>query len=254
MTGKHISFFVLFFCLTVAVSGEVIRYAVFPAPPYMVVGEENGKEIFSGIDVEIITELAGRTGNRIEFFCAPWARCLEMLKSGDADLISSVYRTAEREAFLAYFSKPYLTELPVAFYSSVSDPYTIDAYEDLASVPLIGVLRNASYFKRFDEDKSLRKFGVKTQELLYPMLLAGRIGVFAGYVPTENYFIEQYGYGDKIIRSSFVFSEPNLVFFAVSKKGRCIARLADLDAAFDEMLAEGRIGAIIDAYYRTGEK
>ncbi len=211
MPAKYASIFILFFCMLMSVSGEVIRYAVFPAPPYMIIGDENGKEVYSGIDVEIISELAARTGRGIEFISAPWARCLEMLKAGDADLISSVYRTAEREAFLSYFSKPYLDELPVAFYSFASDPYTIDTYDDLRSIPLIGVLRNASYFRQFDEDKSLRKFGVKNQELLYPMLFAKRISVFAGYVPTEKYFIEQNGYGDRIIQSSFVFSDPNLV-------------------------------------------
>jgi len=253
MPKKYVSIFILFFLTYMTVSGEIIRYAVFPAPPYMIIGEENGKEVFSGIDVEIVSELAARTGHGVAFVSAPWARCLEMIKAGDADLISSVYRTAEREMFLSYFSKPYLDELPVAFYSFVSDPYTIETYEDLSSVPLIGVLRNASYFRQFDEDKSLRKFGVKNQELLYPMLMAKRISVFAGYVPTEKYFIEHNGYGDRIIQSSFVFSDPNLVFIALSNKGRCLASLAELEAAFNAMLAEGRIGAIIDSYYHDGD-
>jgi len=251
MPKKNILMCILAVSILGTVCGEVIRYAVFPAPPYMIIGEEHGREVFSGIDVEIITELARRTGNRITFLSAPWARCIEMLKAGDADLISSVYKTGEREAFLSYFSKPYLTELPVAFYSLASDPFKIDTYDDLRSIPLIGVLRNASYFRQFDEDSTLQKFPVKNQELLYPMLLAKRISVFAGYVPTENYFIRKNGYEGQIIQSSFVFSDPNFVFFAVSKAGRSLALLQQLDAGFAAMLAEGQIDAIIDTYYRT---
>lgn len=249
MPKKYVCFFVLFFCVLISTFGELVRYAVFPAPPFMIIKEENGKELFSGIDVDIITELARRTGNRIEFVSAPWARCIEMLKTGDADLISSVYLTAEREVFLLYFSKPYLTELPVAFYSLASDTFKIDTYTDLYAVPLIGVLRNASYFKQFDEDTALRKFGVKNQELLYPMLFSKRISVFAGYVPTENYFIKENGYAGQIEQSSFVFSDPNLVFFALSKKGKSISLLQNLNDGFIEMLAEGRIKAIINTYY-----
>jgi ABC-type amino acid transport substrate-binding protein len=129
-----------------------------------------------------------------------------------------VYKTGEREVFLDFFRKPYLYELPIAFYYLTKNPVNINMYADLSALPLIGVLRNAKYFSRFDNDATLKKYEVNAQELLYPMLLSKRISAFAGYVPTENYFISKNGYQGIIVHSSFVFNDHNFVYFAMSKK------------------------------------
>ncbi len=50
---------ILFFFSTSHLNAETIKYAVFPAPPYMI-GADNEKSILSGIDVEIFNKYYNR--------------------------------------------------------------------------------------------------------------------------------------------------------------------------------------------------
>src|SRR5688572_20199621 len=55
-------------------------------PPLKIV--DNGK--FGGIEVLIFKEIAKRTGIDFVYLECPWVRCLKMMESGEADLITSI--------------------------------------------------------------------------------------------------------------------------------------------------------------------
>lgn len=167
-------------------AAERIRYAIFPAPPFMI-GASNDAAQPTGIDVEIAQEIGRRLKVELSFIRAPWVRCLRLMQTGEADLISSAYKTPEREAYMAYFSKPFLQSLPVAFYFKKGANISIARYEDIYRYGEIGVLKGAAYFKRFDQDSQAKKVAISTQDQLFPMLTAGRFRLMAGYVDTENY-------------------------------------------------------------------
>lgn len=228
---------------------QTVKYTVFPAPPYMIIDEKDRYLKVSGIDVDIVKEIFRRLNLNIEFISAPWARALELIKTGNADIISSVYKTDERAVFINYFNKPYLSELPIAFYYLPTNTYVIKNFDDLKKVPLIGVLRNAKYYKEFDEASYLKKYEVTSQDLLYPMLFAKRINVFAGYVPTENYFIKTNNYSNKVIRSPYVYPNPSNVYIGISKKSQFLKYEKAINATFDEMVKEGYVKKVIDSYY-----
>lgn len=88
---------------------ETLRYALFPAPPFMIYGEQQ----MSGIDVEIVNEIAAQLHLKVEYIQCPWMRCLELMKTGKADLLSSAYKKPEREEFMQYFSTPFLNQLKI---------------------------------------------------------------------------------------------------------------------------------------------
>lgn len=228
--------------------GEKIRYAIFPAPPYMIGADEQGKEI-SGVDVEIAREIAKQLNLELEFVKCPWARCLELMKAGDADLLSSAYKRPEREAYMLYFETPYLDQLPIAFYFEKGAGLTVAKYEDLYRLKSIGVLRGAGYFERFDQDAQLKKYEVASQDQLFPMLAAGRLDAIAGYVTTENYRIIAEGYAGKIERSQYEYAETAYVYMTLSKKSPLAQRLDEFNQVNTQLAKDGVLARIRDAYY-----
>ena len=227
---------------------DVIQYAVFPAPPYMIGTVEENSEM-SGIDVEIAQEIARRMNLKIEYIKCTWARCLELMKTGEADLLSSAYKKPDREEYMLYLSQPFLDQLPVTFYFLKEKNYAVTNYIDIYQFNTIGVLQGASYFERFDQDTNASKFEVTSQDQLFPMLLAGRLDAVAGYVPTENYRISVGGYRDQIERSVYEYQEQALVYMAISKKSSLAARLDQFNKTNQQLLDEGFIAEIVSSYY-----
>lgn len=230
------------------IDSHTIRYAVFPAPPYMIGAGDEDTEM-SGIDVEIVQEIARRMNLQVEYIKCTWARCLELMKTGEADLLSSAYKKPDREEYMLYLGQPFLDQLPISFYYLKERNYTITKYEDIYQFNAIGVLNEASYFERFDQDVNIKKFKVTSQDQLFPMLLAGRLDIIAGYVPTENYRIAVEGYRDQIERSEYEYQEQALVFMSISKKSPLAARFNEIDQINQKLLNESFIKSIINRYY-----
>ena len=229
---------------------ETLRFAVFSAPPFMILGEEGAPESrYSGIDLDIAREIARRMRLDVSFEKCPWARCLQWLQEGRVDFLSSAYKKPDREVFLEYFRQPYLASLPIAFYFKRESKYEIEKYEDISSRMKIGVLRNASYFEQFDQDKNLSKYEVTTQDQLFPMLMFGRVDLVAGYVPTENYRLVVEGYKGKIEKSLYEYSGRDPVFMALGKKSPFIERMQEFNRINDELISEGFIKKTVDGYY-----
>lgn len=229
-------------------TADTIHYAIFPAPPYMIGAGEEDADV-SGIDVEIVSEIARRMKLKIEYIKCTWARCLELMKSGEADLLSSVFKKPERELYMLYFYRPILEHLPVAFYFLKGKNQSVNTYEDLYKLKSIGVLKGASYFEQFDKDSRIEKFEVASQDQLFPMLLSERLDAVAGYVPTENYQIQQGGFGDRIERSAFEYEEPTGIYIALSKRSPLRAKFEQINRVNQQLLDEGVISNIIIRYY-----
>lgn len=241
-------FFIFIITTPSAIQSETIRYAVFPAPPYMI-GADDEKSELSGIDVEILNEIAKRANLEIEYIRCPWVRALELLKSGKADILSSVYKKNEREEFMIYFDKPFLNELPIAFYYRKNSGIMIKKYSDLYKYQNIAVLRGASYFPKFDSDRKISKYTVASQEQIYPMLIHKRVQVMAGYMPTENYFLTVNNYTDLIEKSPYTYNEKSKVYMSVSKKSGLAKKIQLLNKINNDLYHEGFINKVVNKYY-----
>ena len=86
-------------------SDKIIRYAVFPAPPYMI-GVDDEQAAISGIDVAIVQEIARRLGREVVFVRCPWVRCLELMKNGDVDLVEQRLQETGARRIHAVFQPP----------------------------------------------------------------------------------------------------------------------------------------------------
>jgi ABC-type amino acid transport substrate-binding protein len=88
-----------------------ITVAEFVHPPFAYLDAQT-KEA-KGAEIAYLTTMLNDMGYQPTFTFAPFPRMLSMLQSGEADMGSLLTKTADREAFASYSSKPVLTMIPV---------------------------------------------------------------------------------------------------------------------------------------------
>lgn len=87
-----------------------------------------------GLDVELIGAMAERAGCELEWQQGSWASMLQLVHSGDLDLLAGATRTPEREEF-ARFSEPYRQESFLIFVRA-------DELDKWSGTPLTELLEN----------------------------------------------------------------------------------------------------------------
>ena len=133
-------------------------------PPWKVVKGNS----FDGIDYYILEELGKRLNLHFQFIECPWIRCLEQIKSGQADFINGIAKQADREKYMYFIEPPYKEIFSTAFYKRKGRKgslHLIQKYEDLYKVE-VGMIRGGVYFDRFDKDPKIAKVEV-TNEIDY---------------------------------------------------------------------------------------
>ena len=144
-------------------------------PPFRMAGV--GQPL-QGLDIELLDELQRRTGLRFEVRLQPWARALEDMRSGRADLMTGLARTAEREAYIDYLEPAYYACAP-RLYGAPERAAQIGDYRQLQGLR-IGYVLQSAYFEPFDSDPGLIKVGVKNEDQLLQMQLRGRVELMIG--------------------------------------------------------------------------
>ena len=201
---------------------------------------------FIGIDIDIALELERRLGIAIEIQRRPWARALEMMKSGEADLVTGIARTDERESYMAYVGVPYAAVQPV-FYALKGKGSAIGTYDDLYGKS-IGFSLNSAYFEPFNSDSMLTKVGLSTEEQILKVLSLGRIDVAIGTDPNMSWDVARLGYRDALERTSYRPTVRTDLYIAISRKSSAVALAPDIERALKVMVSDGTIEAIVEKY------
>ena len=77
--------------------------------PYQYEESRRGLHRVTGMDVEIVRELASRTGRTVAYERVPWQQHVESLRTGELDIAAGATFTEERAEFV-YYSEPYRFE------------------------------------------------------------------------------------------------------------------------------------------------
>ena len=85
-------------------AAEPLRVVTDYWPPFRMAGRDGRVE---GLDIDLLEELQRRTGVQFEVRRQPWARALEDMRRGQADLMTGLVRTAEREQYIDYLQPAY---------------------------------------------------------------------------------------------------------------------------------------------------
>lgn len=212
-------------------------------PPWKIADQEE----ISGIDIELVTVLLSEIDHTPVFESYPWIRCIKMMETGDADILTGVLKRPEREEDMHFIEPPYKTKSCKALYI-LKESEDIATYEELRG-KVIGAKRGVKFFKRFDEDPSIQIEEIHTDELNFMKLVAGRIDAVIVTESIGDYLLAKSGLGQKIKKASFRYDKEVPVYFAVSKKSPLMSRVHELEDAARQLKQSGRFDQIIHHYF-----
>lgn len=214
-------------------------------PPFRISDDTNHSR-FRGIDIDIINELSKALGVGIEIQHHPWARALEQIRNGQADMITGIAYTKERDRYMYYVPISYCSVHPV-FYTRKGKEKLIRTYKDLYGQS-VGYSINSVYFEPFDDDSHIDKIGVSTESQLLKVLALGRIDFIIGTDPNISFEIARLGYRDRLVPTEYQPSENTRLFMAISRKSPVMSQSKKIEQILQRLLSEGTIDKIINSY------
>jgi len=212
-------------------------------PPFRISNEQG----LIGLDLDLIDEIARRTGSSLTVAKMPWGRALTSMQTGDVDVMTGLAYRDERAEYIAYTDTPYF-KCTTAFYTIAGQAQKIKSYEDLAQHQ-VGYVLHSAYFDRFDNDVSLDKVGVAQEQILIDMLMKRRFGVMIGTDCQVDYFIKRQGFAGKIEKAPFNPGNAVDLFLGVSKKSGWVDKLDLLNQVIKDLIDEGFVDKISQEYY-----
>ena len=249
---RHIRFFALLLLFlgfglpsqsTAAPAEEPLTLVTDLWPPFRIEGES---EDMTGIDIDLTRLLEKRLGVTIIVTRVPWVRALQMMRSGQADLMAGLARTAEREQFIHYCEPPYSAIRP-AFYKLLRNAAQLNNYKDLRNHS-IGFTRASVYFEPFDSDKELKKQSASNEEQLLKMLLGRRFDFLVGSDIQVDYEIKMRNLGNSVVKATYQPDKTTPLFFGISRQSHFIKRAPELEKAIAGLLGDGSITKLISQY------
>lgn len=214
-------------------------------PPYRII-DDNSPSGFRGIDIDIVDKISEAVDVSVEIKHYPWARALQQMKSGEADLISGIAYTEERAVFLHYIPVVYSEVRPV-FITLNSMASEISTYEDLHD-PSIGYSLNSVYFEPFDSDPKINRMGFPTEAQLLKIAALGRIDIIVGTDPNISYEIRRLNYSDRLAHTAYQPSEKTQLYFAISRQSPAIDLAEKIESVLEQLVETGAIEVIQNAY------
>lgn len=214
-------------------------------PPYRIIDQSHPSG-FRGIDIDIVHQLSNAIGIKIEIQRHPWARALEQMRNGQADMITGIAFTREREGYLYYVPVSYGAVRPV-FYTRKGRGHLIQSYRDLYG-PSVGYSLRSAYFEPFDSDSKINKVGFSTEEQLLHTLALGRIEVTIGTDPNISYDILRLGYKDALEPTKYQPAHKTPLYIALSRKSPVMKYSHEIGQALRRLKDNGTINKIINAY------
>ncbi len=190
-----------------------LKIAIFIEPPFVDLVDDT----LIGENIEIAKLLAKAVNLRAILIRCPFARCLAMVKKGQADMIIGIKKTQLREEELIFIEPPIsIQHHPLRFFTLKAKNLTINKLDDLDEL-VVGILRGSVYFQKFDVDPRISKVEMTTQKQLVSMLLRGRIDAFIDREESITPLLPSFEYQEKISLSNYQYNKPVKSYIAISK-------------------------------------
>lgn len=214
-------------------------------PPFKII--DNGK--YTGIDVDILMEIAKRMELKLAFKDGTFEDCLRMMQRGEADLMTSLLRRPEREKYILYIQPSYKARSEKAFYVLEGRRNLIRSYSNLENLK-IGVKVGVRYVPVFDNDKDLNKIPAPDIKANLEKLVSGKIDTFITTSAESDYYIKTLGYSDKVTKAPFAFIISAPSYIGISKKSPLAERAKELGKILKELSDKGFILQRVDEYLK----
>ncbi len=223
-------------CLS-AIAAEEIKISTIQIKPtgYLIDGSKS-----TGSFVEIGNRIAREAGyepvNQVE----PYPRVVQHIITGKSDFaMLFTNSTLEKHAVQVVD----IIELTSVVHTKKG--LVIKSITDLHG-KRVGVLRNAQYSKRFDEDVQIVKYQVKDYNQSIMMLLLGRLDAVIGESDALYFALDQTGHSLDDLGPALIVS-TNMAKLHLSKKSVSEEKVIALRKAVEKLRSEGYIKA---TYYK----
>lgn len=210
-------FYVMMIVGGIAISGEAQQGLTFSTldhfPPYT--WQDEGTA--TGIDVEIIQELAHRMGIPITIRFRPWKRVIQEIQDGDADGAFAAFKTPEREAFSRYLEPP-LHHSTYKIFVNTGQEFPFETIEDVYG-KTIGKNLGFHISDEFAQAEASNMIHVKegkTMKQNVRMLNAGRVDGVIGNEQEVLYLLQQLGFSEMIVALPRPIREPRSAYLMIS--------------------------------------
>ncbi|WED23630.1 transporter substrate-binding domain-containing protein [Vibrio sp. JC009] len=185
-------------------------------PPYEIY--QPGEPV-TGFHIDLVTAVAERLGVTVTFNSVPWRRALYMIESGQADAITYMGKTPEREQFAIFEPGNKISHSINAFFVRQGEAEKIGYQGDFRKLNgyMIGKVLGYSYGTNFDNFPWLSiTDNAKDEKRQLDMLLAHHIDIGIANKDRVAYFASQAGIRQKIEFLAPTFS-PIPQYLAFSK-------------------------------------
>ncbi|WP_084299657.1 substrate-binding periplasmic protein [Leisingera caerulea] len=223
----------------------VLTFCYDPYPPYTM---GTGSIPSGGLKVQLLDAVTERIGGLSAVtVLLPWQRCLAQAKSGEANGILPLFKSPEREAFLA-FSEPAFEQTNTFWYNRDRFPSGLKWGEGYAGVShlRLGMVNGSVIDPRMEAAFSARNRIIRAGDAagLMQMLLFGQLDLVAIDDAVGRYHVGLNGWQDRIAAAGTAVSSRTS-HFGLSRASGAEAYLEEFDRAIRELKAEGEIDRIL---------
>jgi len=236
---RLLSLLILLVFLPIKVAAEgPLRALIMETEPWGFYNPQTGE--LQGIWLDIARELERVSGIEQNKRLAPYARVMESLSLGDADL-SYLIRSSDRDVEVVHAGHLFNFGSVVQVRKGIN----LESYADLQGLR-IGVLQSIRLSPRFDQDQQLYKVPVRNYETQLTMLAAGRLDAVSGNSLSLAYLQEQMQMQDEMGDRLVLQVTPVTVQF--SRQSQHLDQAPQVQQAVEQLRETGRIQAILDAW------
>jgi len=187
--------------------------------------EENGKYV--GPFMDVMQEVADRSGVKVVLKAMPWARVLAEMKEGIIDGSFGGYKNAEREEVAMFLDVP-MSWNTVSIFVRKGEEFPFDKIEDLYG-KRIGIVRRYTTSKEFDQ--AMKEGKIPVEEVddyrnLVRMLDAERIKGIAGATAAIQAHFTDMKMSDRCVALPHFVSAARPVYICISRTAKISNREA----------------------------
>ncbi|WP_319406100.1 transporter substrate-binding domain-containing protein [uncultured Desulfosarcina sp.] len=212
--------------------------------------KDNGKYI--GPFIDVIQEVADRSGIKVMLVPLPWKRALKMIEEGTIDGSFGGYKTPEREAFAVFLDTP-LSWAVLSIFVRKGEEFSFQKIEDLYG-KRIGIVRGYTTSEEFDH--AMKEGMIPVSESgnygsLVKMLDGKRIEAIAGVTSTLQAHFADMNLTERFVRLPHPITAPKPIYICVSKKSKIFNRektIAKMNQAMKDMEQENVFEKISQKY------
>ncbi|SEF52741.1 methyl-accepting chemotaxis protein [Caloramator fervidus] len=213
-------------------------------PPFVIEDEQK-----PGIDIEILKEIFEKRHNiKLNIFYAPFEMCLNLIKEGYADIISTLSFTNERQTYIN-FSNPYRDENKFIILKSKNSNIYFRNYDDLKN-KTIGLIFGYTYPNKILKDPSIKKDFSQKLEVLFEKLENNQIDAIFINDYIGNYVIKAYKLQNKLEIANFIYTSEEKFDARIGfTKKKDLSKLIDIfNTELNKLKQEGKIKNIESKY------